>query len=448
MELFHFKFNVFLLMLLFLEHYLIIYDATGRCLEVEKSTLLQLKKGFITRSLISWQLGTYCCIWEGVTCDDYGRIIVLDLRHRLIASTIDPSIFNLTSLETLNFAKNNFDGIPILESGWDRLVNLSRLDLSNAEFSRKVPASISRLTKFTFLDLSSNSLVINPMILQNMSSLKKLILNYVNVSSYRDEWCGVLVNSTPVLELLSMYSCSLFEYSNLNYLSPSKSNFSRNLPDAIGNLNFLKFLDLSSSQFYGSMPSSIGNLPKLAYLDLSDNNFNGVMGLEFIKDLKNLKRLYISNSGFSLSQFDADIGSSSPSFPKLLELILNGCNLTKIPKFLKYQDQMIKLDLSNNSIHGKIPSWLWRKGDLKFTYVIPFNNISISNLYFLSLTNNNQTGEIPTFICNISSLKISMHFKNSTSDECDKMAGRGVKIGFRVGVGLNLELIQVQTVPP
>ncbi|KAL0907578.1 hypothetical protein M5K25_021995 [Dendrobium thyrsiflorum] len=211
MELFHFKFTVFLLVLLFWEFFLINCDAVGRCLEAENSTLLQLKKGFTTEKLESWLPGTDCCGWVGVTCDEYGRITGLDLGFRYITGTIDPSLFNRTSLRTPTFSGNNFNGIPIPNSGWDKLLNLSSLDLYNAGFAGNVPASISRLTKLSFLDLTCNSkhsLAINPMILQNMSSLKELILDNVNVSSYRDEWCGVLVNSIPVLELLSINSTS------------------------------------------------------------------------------------------------------------------------------------------------------------------------------------------------------------------------------------------------
>ncbi|KAI0493642.1 hypothetical protein KFK09_023763 [Dendrobium nobile] len=488
MELFHFKFVVSLLILLFLEIFLINCDAASRCLEAENSALLQLKKGFTAALLESWQPGTNCCIWEGVACDEYGRIIGLKLSVVLISGgTIDSSLFNLTSLVSLSLAQSNFHGIPIPDSGWDRLVNLSSLDLSNAEFAGSVPASISCLKKLTFLDLSSNSLAINPMILQNMTNLKELILDYVNVSSYRDEWCGVLVNSTPILELLSMRSCSLFgaicsalpmlpflsiirfkdnnldsnipdsfgnfsslselclvgnnfkgffpyqifqlrnlkylyishnptlsgyipefsKYNNLKTLWVFNTNFSGNLPNSIGNLKFLTNLDLSSCKFNGTIPSSFRNLSELVYLDLSYNNFNGVVGLEFIDGLKNLSTLDISKSGLSLTQLDASIGSSSSSFPKMSILKLVGCNLTKIPTFIKYQDQMTNLDLSNNRICGKIPSWLGRIVDFKqFTSLIPSNTTSQSRLSFLSLANNNLTGEIPPFICNLTELTI------------------------------------------
>ncbi|KAL0907580.1 hypothetical protein M5K25_021997 [Dendrobium thyrsiflorum] len=438
MELFHLKFVVLLLLLLFLELFLINCDAAGRCLEAENSTLLQLKKGFTTGKPESWQPGTDCCIWKGVTCDEYERITGLILSDQLISGTIDHCLFNLTSLQTLSFSYNNFKGIPIPDSGWDRLVNLSSLDLSYVGFAGKVPASISRLTKLTFLSLSCNykpSLAINPMILQNMSILKELILDNVNVSSYLDEWCGVLVNSTPVLELLSMSNSSLFgaicsSLSMLPFLYVidfGYNNLDSNIPELFANFSSLSTLNLRNNkfegcEFYGTIPSSIGNLLELVYLDLSYNNFNGVLGLEFIKDLKNLKYLYISNSGFSLTQLDADIGSSSSSFPMMLHWTLVGCNLTKIPIFIKYQDQMRKLDLSNNKICGKIPSWIWRIGELKqLTSLISSNTTSQSDLSWLSLANNNLTGEIPPFICNItrlSALDLSNNKLTGTVPSC------------------------------
>ncbi|KAH0451337.1 hypothetical protein IEQ34_018636 [Dendrobium chrysotoxum] len=132
-------------------------------------------------------------------------------------------------------------------------------------------------------------------------------------------------------------------------------------------------LHLSSCQFYGTMPSSIGSLSELVYLDLSYNNFNGVVGLEFIKDLKNLKWLYISNSGFSLN-----IGSFSSSFPKISTLILVGCKLTKIPTFIKHQDQMFNLNLSN-----------------KITHEIPPFICNIIGLTTLDLSNNKLTDTVP-----------------------------------------------------
>ncbi|KAH0470379.1 hypothetical protein IEQ34_000102 [Dendrobium chrysotoxum] len=506
MEPFHFNFAAFLpfvALLLLFEFFMLHCNALEHCLQQESSSLLQLKRGFTSGKLETWQPRTNCCMWEGVTCDELGRVIGLDLSDRSISGKIDPSLFNLTSLRALNFANNLFDHIPIPDFRWDKLANLSSLNLFYSGFVGKVPASISYLRKLASLDLSLNfglSLTTNPTFLRNMSSLRELFLDPVDISTYRDEWCGALVNSTPVLEALHMEKCSLsgascsslsklpflsiiwfggntFESSilnsfvnftslselqvqdnefkgvfpnqifglrnlkyldisnnpmlsgslpnfskdnNLEILMLSNTNFSGNIPDTIGNLKFLTNLDLSICQFSGIIPPSMANLSKLAILYLSDNyklygqvpssifqisgfvslslasnNFSGVLELEFIKNLKNLLYLDLSNSGFSITLQDADDGSSSSSFPIVIFLGLAGCNLTKIPTFIRYQNQMHSLDLSNNRIHGKIPNWLWSINEQT-----NFLNID----WLISLANNNLTGEISPSICNLTGL--------------------------------------------
>ncbi|KAL0928940.1 hypothetical protein M5K25_000876 [Dendrobium thyrsiflorum] len=564
-------------------------NALGQCLQTESSTLLQLKRGFTSGDLDTWQLSTNCCIWEGVKCDESsGRVVGLDLSYRQIAGMIDPSIFNLTSLRSLNFFYNQFHGISIPNYGWDRLANLSSLDLSFAGFAGKIPVCIFRLTKLTFLDLSSHygrefgglSLTSKPILLQNMSSLRKLHLDHVDLSPYQNEWCRALANFTPALEKLSMIDCSLFGAScsslsmlpllykldlsgntlhsnifssfvnftqlswlvatdnqfkgvfpkqifllkNLHYidisynpmlsgslpkfsedyklitLELSGTNFYGNLPDTIGNLKFLKYLFLSGCQFSGRIPPSIGNLSQLEFLDLSNNNLQGhipkslfqISGLrwlllgsnsftgdfefEFIKDLKNLVSLDLSNSGLSLNSWDAYNGYFVSSFPLISTLAIGSCNLTKIPTVINYQlNQLVILNFSNNhltsfisfnitshknslkyiflaniSLTGEIPPFIYNMTNLlaldlsnnmltssipisplpftiielldfsnnHFTSFISFNITSHKNsLMYLFLANNSLTGEIPPFICNMTNLLV-LDLSNNRLTEC------------------------------
>ncbi|XP_020682005.2 receptor-like protein 7 [Dendrobium catenatum] len=555
MELFHINYVVFFRLLLLsfclvFEFFSINCNALGQCLESESSALLQLKRGLTSGHLDIWKLSTNCCIWEGVTCDEStGRVIGLDLSNRFIAGMIDPSLFNLTSLRALNFSNNKFHGISIPNYGWDRLANLSSLDLSYAEFAGKIPVGIFSLMKMTFLDLSSPydefgglSLASKPIFLRNMSSLKELHLENVDLSPYQNEWCDALANFTPALEKLSMIDCSLSDAScfsvsmlphlysidltgnNLDFkilysfvnltslislvveknqfkgvfpkqlfllkklrhlyvgfnpmlsgslpkflednklisLSLQDTIFFWNLPDTIGNLKFLNYLVLSNCQFSGRIPPSIRNLSQLNRLDLSENNFSGDLEFEFIKDLKNLVDLDLSKSGLSLNSWDACNGSFLSSFPKILFFRAARCNLTKIPTIINYPLRMDILDLSNNRIHGEIPSWFWRinialnlscnmfthvaepplnltmynndfiyidlhsnmlEGPISplpltnytlldfsnnhFTSFISFNITSHQNsLKYLFLANNSLTGEIPPFICNMTNLLV------------------------------------------
>ncbi|KAI0531231.1 hypothetical protein KFK09_000784 [Dendrobium nobile] len=204
---------------LFSKFFSINYKAQGQCIPAESSALLQLKRGFTLVELKTWIPGTNCCSWEGMTCDEWRRVIGLDLNGQFIEGTIDPSLFNLTSLRNLSLANNMFDGKSIPDSGWEHLANLSILDLSFSGFVGKIPVGIARLTKLTSLCLSSHphdlknlSFTIKPTFLQNMSSLIELYLDNVDLSTYGNEWCDALANSTMILEVLSMMGCSLFGF--------------------------------------------------------------------------------------------------------------------------------------------------------------------------------------------------------------------------------------------
>ncbi|KAH0470988.1 hypothetical protein IEQ34_000711 [Dendrobium chrysotoxum] len=244
--------------------------ALGICLQKESSVLLQLKQGFTSNELDTWQPGTNCCIWEGVTCDKLGQVICLNLRNRFISGTIDPSLFNLTSLCTLNFADNQFNRISIPKSGWDQLANLSSLDLSHAGFVGEIPVGIFHLTKLTSLDLSSFNhkfkklyLTIQPTFLRNMSSLRELYLDH----TYGNQWCGALVNSTLVLEALSMTGCSLFGASCsslfmlpfLSILRLGYNNLDSSILDSFVNFTSLYDLRVQGKKFKGIFPKKSFN---------------------------------------------------------------------------------------------------------------------------------------------------------------------------------------------
>ena len=57
---------------------------------------------------------------------------------------------------------------------------------------------------------------------------------------------------------------------------------------------------------------------------------------------------------------------------------MGSCNLSDFPEFLRNQDQLEVLELSQNNIHGQIPKWI--------------SNMSINTLVFLSMSGNSLTG--------------------------------------------------------
>ncbi|KAI0531226.1 hypothetical protein KFK09_000779 [Dendrobium nobile] len=399
--------------------------ALGQCSETESTALLQLKQGFSFFLFKTWIPRTNCCVWEGVTCDEWSRVISLNLSNQGLDGTIHPSLFNLTSLRTLNFATNSFFGNSIPDSGWDRLANLSILDLSFCEFVGKVPVGIAHLKKLTVINLSSNyiplnnslSFTIKPTLLQNMSSLRELYLDNVDLSAYWSEWSGAFVNSTMKLEVLSMRGSSLFgvfpkqifQLRNLKQLDITENpmlygslpdfsvdnnlvslvlyhtNFSENLPDSIGNLKSLKDLDLSSCQFSGIIPSSIGNLSQLETLNLSNNNkLQGPIPRSLFQ-LSKLSNLYLASNNFSEVMVELELikGEIPPTIGQLTSLqVLNMSHnyLTgEIPPQLGNLLQLETFDLSVNKLSGMIPQEL----------------VSLCFLDYLNLSYNKFIGKIP-----------------------------------------------------
>ncbi|MFQ6657199.1 hypothetical protein Gotur_026984, partial [Gossypium turneri] len=251
-------------------------------------------------------------------------------------------------------------------------------------------------------------------------------------------------------------------------LSLSSTNFSGKLPESIGNLKFLTNFELYDCNFFGPIPSSIANLSHLVNLSLGWNNFSGSIHSSLFT-LPSLKILYLEENQLvgKIDEFPnassssieiLDIGNNylTGPIPKsilqlsrleglyikgnsfssmkldMFSLSLSSCNLTEFLEFIKRQDKLVDLDLSNNHIHGFVPNWLWKSGlsrlDLSFNMIdfpkqLPLNDAnfslpmltvldlrscnisafpeflkSLENLEYLELSNNKISGAIPNWV--------------------------------------------------
>ncbi|KAK8275736.1 hypothetical protein V6Z11_D10G156300, partial [Gossypium hirsutum] len=247
---------------------------------------------------------------------------------------------------------------------------------------------------------------------------------------------------------------SIFNLHHLQRLNLARNNFNTTLFQyGFGKLPNLTHLNLSASCFHGKIPEGISyltskssqwcettslSLPKLSVLSMSDCGLIGPFYLEFqilhllicqgtsfldqylhlyllfqhcepyLLDITALQRL------LDLSNMSLLIGShkKSRTFPQLETLQLSSCNLIEFPKFIKSQNKLTSLDLSNNRFHGLVPNWLWKSTlgvlDLSSNAIdipnqFPFEDVNssfpmlIQSLQYLDLSNNNISGAVPNW---------------------------------------------------
>ncbi|KAB2062197.1 hypothetical protein ES319_A10G137700v1 [Gossypium barbadense] len=298
---------------------------------------------------------------------------VLSLQYTNFSGSIPASIANLSNLVELYLSDNNFNGSipPFHRSG---VPNLASLDLSWNHLSGSIPSSLFTLSTLQTLSLGYNSFsdcqLKLDMFLQ-LSNLTRLDLSNISllIGSHNKS------RTLPQLESLYLRSCNLTEF-----------------PEFIKSQNKLTDPDLSNNRIH--VPNWLWK-STLEILDLSSNAI----------DIPN--------------QFPFDDANSS--FPMLISLRLRSCNISTFPAFLKSQESLEELDLSNNQISGAVPNWVWKKSlqylDLSNNSLTSLDQFSsnqdslqipicnLSHLWRFKASFNELSGSIPSCLGNISSLE-------------------------------------------
>ncbi|PIN01690.1 Leucine-rich repeat protein [Handroanthus impetiginosus] len=413
-----------------------IVPAFSQCLDDQRSLLLGLRNSLIfdfsvSKKLVHWNQTKDCCSWDGVQCDVFGHIISLQLDEEIISSGIENSeyLFNLSYLEKLNLAFNDFNGIQI-PKGISNLAKLTHLNLSNAGFAGQVPSEVLRLKKLVSLDLSasfSSQLKLeNPnlkMLAQNLKELKELYLDSVNISAQGKDWCQAISSSLPNLRILSLGNCflsgpidsSLLELRSLSVLRLDNNDLASAVPDVFANFSKLTTLSLSYCSLWGSFPGKIFEIPSLQNLDLSYNPLLSGSLPQFLRD-GFLRTIVLSYTGFSGSLPD-----SISNLTMLSRLSLSECSFFgPIPPTIGNLTELALLDVSYNNFTGSISLFHLSK---KLTYIDASHNSltgSLSSMHFegpsdleyINLGHNLLSGNIPSSLFALPSLK-RLHLSNN-----------------------------------
>ncbi|CAL5014535.1 unnamed protein product [Urochloa decumbens] len=372
---------------------LAVFLVSDACFTEERIALLQIGDSLRGMSTMGWLETDDCCSWESVTCsNDTRRVSSLQLslngvspepESELCRVKLNSTVFSaFPELQFLDFSMNH-----VLLKGSDGLVGLSKLrhlDLSYNCFDASFMESLGKLVSLEVLRLESTAMVgaLPASVFENLSDLKELDL--------------------------------------------SNNRLTGNLPASLFTLPRIEHLNVSQNLFEGSIPwSSRSNISSsFRTLDTSMNKLSGNFSFLWLRNLSNLEKIYLSGN------VHLAIGVNFPGWTppfQLKELLLSGCGIDKSiiaePHFLRTQNYLEVLDLSNNNLSGSFPSWLLAPQST-LLYVNLGNNLlsgsldqiisAQTNLLAISLSSNCISGDLPANISSIFPNATLLDFSGNT----------------------------------
>ncbi|KAH0733771.1 hypothetical protein KY285_009478 [Solanum tuberosum] len=361
------------------------------------------------------------------------HLTTLRLSETGLYGIIPESIFHLPNLETLHLSYNDHLSGYFPKTKWNSSASLLELDLHGVNFSDNLPESLGyHLTSLRSLFLQSCNLRGPiPESLSNLTRIEYLDLSYNSLNGTIPP--GML--SLPSLNTIFLRNNHLsgpledFKSNSLIWIELEGNQLQGHLPHSIQNLVNLTGLILSFNNFSGCVDVSLfSNLKQLLYLSLSYNNFTGRVDVSLFSNLKQLFLLSLSYNNISLTN---DNNVTLPESLNTLELA--ACEVKEL-EFLRSAKQLQELDLSHNKIQGRIPDWAWSNWifslynlNISHNMLTSVDSIPLQSLGFIDLrsnllqgslpippistrfffiSHNNLTGEIPSSICNLTSLRM------------------------------------------
>ncbi|CAN0892450.1 Receptor kinase-like protein Xa21 [Linum grandiflorum] len=391
-------------------------------------------------ALSSWNDSIHFCEWHGVSCSarHYGRVTALRLRSQGLSGSISTHVGNLSFLKVLDLIGNSLVGEIPSEIGC--LHRLQKLLLSNNSLDGEIPSNISRCSALIWLGVEYNELAGElPWQFCQLSKLQRFVATENNLRGSIPPTFGNL-SSLGIFyldnnQLSGRVPATLGQLKSIQLLSFGGNNLSGEIPSSIFNLSSftemwlgrnqfhgilpwnlglllpnLEVFDVEINQFTGSIPFSLSNASKLVRLQLGDNNFTGSM-----------PSMEVSNQLIGFSIPGNSLGSGKDNDLNFLTSLTNATNLVDIIVLAASNNNLSgpisssignlkslkKMFLDTNKLFGYIPSSIGNLTELLELY-IGYNHLhgeiptSIQNcqrlLYFLDLSSNNLSGQIPKFL--------------------------------------------------
>ena len=276
-----------------------------------------------------WLTSAPVCEWEGVTCNQQGRIVKLTLQLSGMKGTLPDTIGQLDMLTDLVISYTGLSGtIPRTLAN---LTNLQYLNLDYNRFEGVIPSEIFSFPSLKLISISGNNNFLPweiPSTIKSAQYLEDVSLDECNVIGtipselvalsklrYLSMESNHLVGTIPNLKGTSIESIHLWD-----------NEFSGSIPQLPSSLIFL---DLSSNNLTGDL-ANINQLSNLTVLSLYMNSLSGEFWLND-RLMNSIQKLNIANNQFT---------SVDPSIANATALLSNKC------------------DVSDNDFKCPVPSWM------------------------------------------------------------------------------------------
>ncbi|KAM6592148.1 hypothetical protein CsatA_014753 [Cannabis sativa] len=392
----------------------------------------------------------------------------LHLQFNFLKGSIPSGIGLLHNLEVLELYRNFFSGsIPSSIGKTKNLLQLKMLDLSYNNLTGPIPTSMWNLKSLMFFYVNTNQLSgALPFNISKLSNLEELFIFKNNFTGSIPSEIGNMRKLKRLdfseNHLTGPIPTSLWNLKNLNSVQLFNNNLVGTIPPVIGNLNLLSTFDVSINQLSGDLPVNISRLSSLEVFSVLSNNFTGTIPRDFGKNSPNLSFVLLANNNFfgqlpqglcsrfnlkylsvnnnyftgplpkclrnctklkrlrlDWNRFTCNITNAFGVHPHLDSIFLNNnqfighvsstwgqCqNLTTLQMELgNLVSLQYELDLSSNSLFGKIPSSLSKLTKLEILNIshnhlsgnIPQSFSNLKSISYIDFSYNNLTGPIPT----------------------------------------------------
>ncbi len=202
----------------------------------------------------AWDLDLPIDQWYGVTVNNDGEVVTLDLSNNGLTGRLPNELGFLIELTSLKLGFNSLRGNLPLSIGV--MPNLEEIFLFENLLDLPIPDTIANLGSLKILSLASNDIPGEiPKRIGNMTNLEMLVLDRNQLSGGIPESIGNLAN--------------------LTFLDLHNNLLDDTIPSSIGQLTHLKELLLYNNNLQGNIPESIAIMDSLQFCWLQDNKLTG-----------------------------------------------------------------------------------------------------------------------------------------------------------------------------